>query len=115
MAIFAMAALPINACACSHHEAHEVESAAHENSCGHGSEASGQPDEDLENADSGDQCKNGADCACARSTEKTATKSETAKVNIHAAALLSSHEKIEVVKPSHLSRPLITPVSTLYR
>ena len=115
MAIFAIAASPINACACSHHEAQEVESAAHENSCGHESEASGQPDEALENADSGDHCKSGADCSCVRSTEKTASKSETAKVKIHSAALLSSHEKIEVVNPSHLSRPLTTPVSALYR
>ena len=114
MAIFAVAASPINACACSHHGAQEVESAAHENSCGHGSEASGQPDEATENADAGDHCKSGADCTCVQATQKTTSSSETAKVKIHAAALLPNQEKIELVDPAYFSAPLAPRITVPY-
>jgi hypothetical protein len=112
MAIFAMASSPINACACYHHEAREVESAAHENSCGYESATPDQPDTDSANPD---HCKSGAECTCVRSTQKTASKSETAKINIHAAALLPSDQRIEVVNQSYSPLPLITAVSTFYR
>ena len=114
MAIFAVAASPINACACSHHEAHVVEKDSHENSCGHGSATSEQPDLASENADSGDHCKSGADCTCVRSTQTTTSSSETAKVKIHAAALLPVQEKIEIVDPACFSAPLAPRVRAFY-
>ena len=114
MAIFAVTASPINACACSHHETQAVEKDSHQNSCGHGSAKAAHPDEASENADSGDYCKSGADCTCVGSTQKTASNSETAKVKIHAAALLPNQEKIEVVNPAYFSAPLAPRITVLY-
>jgi hypothetical protein len=114
MAIFTMAASPINACACSHHETQAVESDAHENSCGHVA-TSDQHDQASENDGSGDHCKSSADCSCVRSTQKPTSNSETAKVKIHSAALLPSPEKIAVVALSHFSAPLASRISVQYR
>jgi len=114
MAIFAVAASPINACACSHHETQAVEKDSHQNSCGHGSATSDQPDEASENADSGDHCKSGADCTCVPSTQTTTSSSETTKVKIHAAALLPNQEKVEIVVPVYFSAPFAPRITVPY-
>ena len=115
MAIFAMAASPINVCACSHHETQTVEKDSHENSCGHESADSDQQNAVSEHADSGDHCKSGADCTCVRSTQKTTSNSETGKVKIHSVALLPVHQKIEVKSVSYSSVSLTPRISVLYR
>jgi hypothetical protein len=114
MAIFVMAASPINACACSHHETQTVEKDSHETSCGHESASSDQPDESLGNADVSHHCKSGADCTCVRSTQKTTSNAETAKVKIHTAALLPSLKKLELVDPFYFAAPLARQISVLY-
>jgi hypothetical protein len=114
-AIFTVAASPITACACSHHETKPVVNAAHEHSCGHKSSAQGQSEQKADASDTEILCKSGADCSCIQPTPKAPAKSETAKVKKQAAALLSISQPVEAVAISFRSEPVLSQITPSYR
>jgi hypothetical protein len=114
-AIFAIAASPITACACSHHETKPIVNVAHEHSCGQKSSAEGQSEQEGDASDTEILCKSGADCSCIQPTPKAPAKSETAKIKKHGAALLSISQPVEAVAVSFRSAPVLSQVTPFYR